>query len=151
MFQWAVRHRQGEIVGTAVVDGKTKQLLKRIRPGQIAVIHHRDLDEVAAMGLIEKRVRAVINGAESISGMYPTPGPGKLLAAQIPVLDNAGNVLEQLKEGMTLWIEGDQYGVWDSSGQRIPLGRGQRYHGRFAGREAEAGEIEYDLYLGTFY
>ena len=78
------------------------------------------------MGLIEKRVRAVINGAESISGMYPTPGPGKLLAAQIPVLDNAGNVLEQLKEGMTLWIEGDQYGVWDSSGQRIPLGRGQR-------------------------
>lgn len=126
MFPWAVRHRQSEIVGTAVVDRKTKQLLKRIRPGQIAVIHHRDLDEVAAMGLIEKRVRAVINGAESISGMYPTPGPGKLLAAQIPVLDNAGNVLELLKEGMSLWIEGDRFGVWDAHGRRLPLGRGQR-------------------------
>ena len=78
MLHWATRHRHGEIVGTAVVDRKTKHLLKRIRPGQIAVIHHRDLDEVAAMGLIEKRVRAVINGAESISGIYPTPGPGRL-------------------------------------------------------------------------
>ena len=84
MLQWAMRHRHGEIVGTAVVDGKTKHLLKRIRPGQIAVIHHRDLDEVAAMGLVEKRVRAVINGDESISGIYPTPGPGRLLAAHIP-------------------------------------------------------------------
>lgn len=126
MLQWAVRHRQGEIVGTAVVDGKTKQLLKRIRPGQIAVIHHRDLDEVAAIGLIEKRVRAVINGAESISGMYPTPGPGRLLAAHIPVLDNAGNVLEELKEGMPLWIEGDCFGSWNARGEKITLGRGRR-------------------------
>src|SRR5690606_33185681 len=150
MLQWAMRHRHGEIVGTAVVDGKTKHLLKRIRPGQIAVIHHRNLDEVAAMGLAEKPVRAAINGDESISGIYPTPGPGRLLAAHIPVLDKAVNVLERLEDGMPLWIEGDCFGSWNSRGEKVALGRGRRLTADLLNEKVEQAQSNMSLTLERF-
>ncbi len=55
MMPWATREQRQSITGVAMVDRKTKQLIKRINPGQIAVIHHRDIDEVAAEGLVQKK------------------------------------------------------------------------------------------------
>lgn len=71
-------------------DRRTKKLLSRLRPGDIAFIHHTDLDAVAARALVEKRVAAVVNALPSISGRYPNRGPLLLLEASIPLLDNVG-------------------------------------------------------------
>ena len=38
------------------IDKKTKVLVNRLEPGDIAIIDHNDLDEVAANSLVEKRL-----------------------------------------------------------------------------------------------
>ena len=63
------------VQGVARVDRRTKDMIPRLQAGEIAVINHRDLDRVAADGLIETGVVAVVNCAESISGRYPNGGP----------------------------------------------------------------------------
>ena len=50
------------------IDRKTKNLAKRLNAGEIAVINHRDIDEVAADSLVERKVKAVINADLCISG-----------------------------------------------------------------------------------
>lgn len=79
-----------ELHGTVRSDRRTKDLAKRLRPGDIALIDHPDLDHVAAESLIRKKVRLVINASPSITGRYPNPGPRMLLEAGIPLLDAVG-------------------------------------------------------------
>ncbi|MGE5529052.1 MAG: putative cytokinetic ring protein SteA [Patescibacteria group bacterium] len=95
-----------EIRGVARIDHKTKNLVKRLRPTDVAVIDHQDLDQVSAEGLARARVRAVVNAAASISGRYPNLGPQVLVEAGIPLLDNAGPEVMQLKEGSSVEIRG---------------------------------------------
>src|SRR5215467_14972936 len=89
-------HRRGKadeppgIVAVARVDSRTKALVKRLAPGEIAVIDHPDLDRVSADELIACRVAAVVNAAKSITGRYPNLGPGLLLNAGIPLIDDVG-------------------------------------------------------------
>ncbi|EEA85219.1 putative thiamine diphosphokinase [Peptacetobacter hiranonis DSM 13275] len=88
------------------VDRKTKKLAKRIQPGEIAVINHVDIDEVAANSLVEAKVKLVINAAESISGRYPNKGPGILTENNILIIDRVGEELfNNVSEGETLLIE----------------------------------------------
>src|SRR5580704_5214502 len=85
--------RAGEppgIVAVARVDRKTKNITKRLNPGEIAIIDHSDLDRVSAEELIRRRVAAVVNAAVSITGRYPNLGPQLLLDAGIPVVDGVG-------------------------------------------------------------
>ena len=49
------------VQGVARVDRRTKDMIPRLQEGEIAIINHRDLDRVAADGLIEKGVVAVVN------------------------------------------------------------------------------------------
>src|SRR5258706_3354570 len=72
-------------------DRRTKNLTRRLAHGDIALIHHADLDTTAARALVESRVAAVVNAAQSISGRYPNRGPGVLLEAGIPLLDHVGS------------------------------------------------------------
>ena len=65
------------------VDRKTKRLAKRLTGGEIAVINHIDIDEVAANSLVEGKIKLVINAAQSISGRYPNKGPGILTEKNI--------------------------------------------------------------------
>lgn len=82
------------------VDRRTKRLTKRLRPGDIAVIDHEDIDRVSAEALVACRVGAVVNVARSSSGRYPNLGPEILLAQGIPLLDAVGpDVLTRLTEG----------------------------------------------------
>ncbi len=74
-------------------DRRTKDLVKRIRPGDIAFIHHADLDATAARSLVERKPAAVLNAVPSISGRYPNRGPSILLEAGIPVIDALGETL----------------------------------------------------------
>lgn len=78
------------VQGTLRADRRTKNLAKRLRPGDIALIHHADLDAMAARSLIECRVGAVINAAPFITGRYPNLGPSLLVEAGIPALDGVG-------------------------------------------------------------
>jgi uncharacterized membrane-anchored protein len=63
------------VAGTARLDRRTKNLTKRLRPGDIAVIDHVDIDRVSADSLVGCKVAAVVNAAPSISGRYPNLGP----------------------------------------------------------------------------
>ncbi|MEV6414865.1 putative cytokinetic ring protein SteA [Kribbella sp. NPDC051718] len=97
------RARPPELPGTAGVvrlDRRTKNLTKRLKPGEIAVIDHVDLDRVSAEALVDCRVAAVVNVADSISGRYPNLGPEILVEAGIPLVDGIGReVFSVLHEG----------------------------------------------------
>jgi uncharacterized membrane-anchored protein len=97
------------VAGTARLDRRTKNLTKRLRPGDIAVIDHVDIDRVSADALVGCKVAAVVNAAPSISGRYPNLGPEILLAAGIPLLDDVGReVFSRLKEGAPVRLDGKQ-------------------------------------------
>ena len=97
--------------GIARVDRRTKNLIKRLQPGDVAVIDHEDLDRIAAEGLVEARVAAVVNAAPSLSGRYPNVGPLLVVAAGIPLVDGVGtDLLDQLAEGQVVRVEGGE--VW---------------------------------------
>jgi len=100
---------EGVVVGRARVDRRTKNLIPRLQPGEIAVIDHEDLDRVAAEGLILAKAGGVINAARSSSGRYPNLGPLLLAAAGIPVVDDVGmKVLTAVREGQLLEVDGTQ-------------------------------------------
>lgn len=96
-----------EIRGTARVGAKTKELVHRLCPGDIAIIDHRDLDEVAADSLAKAKVKAVINADISISGRYPNQGPRCLVERGIPLYDAAGPAVMRLNDGQSLVIKGE--------------------------------------------
>ncbi len=98
---------RASVRGTARVGTRTKELTKSLEPGQIAVIDHADLDRVAAEGLVEARVGAVVNASASITGRYPNVGPLLLAAAGIPVLDMVGpDLLKVVVDGSTVTLDG---------------------------------------------
>ncbi len=93
------------IKGPARLDKKTKNLVKRLQPGDIAIIDHANLDEVAARALIEARVKAVVNVSPSMSDTYPNEGPLHLVESGVKLIDcPGGNFFEQLSEGQEIEI-----------------------------------------------
>jgi uncharacterized membrane-anchored protein len=110
--------------GPARVDRRTKRLLVRLLPGDVAVIDHEDLDRVAAEALVRASPVAVVNAAKSISGRYPNVGPLLLAAAGIPLLDGVGAApLEGLEEGRVIELRGDS--VRDAAGVTLATGTRQ--------------------------
>lgn len=95
--------------GIARLDTKTKNLVKRLQAGDIAVINHSDLDEVAANALVETHVKAVINVQESMSKIYPNNGPLTLIESGIKLIDCPGsNLFEVLHEGEEIEIKNEK-------------------------------------------
>jgi uncharacterized membrane-anchored protein len=99
--------RQEALSGTIRVGTRTKELLKTIQRGSIAAIYHEDLDRLAAQGLAEARVKAVLNGARTISGSFPHDGVKPLLEYNIPVYDIPDSVFSFLRDDMTVSIAGN--------------------------------------------
>jgi len=85
--------------GPVRVDPRTKNLTKRLRPGEIAVIDHLDIDRVSAEALASCKPLAVLNAARSTSGRYPNLGPDILLAAGIALVDDLGPDVLTITEG----------------------------------------------------
>ena len=105
------------IVGVARVDSRTKTLVRRLDPGDIAVIDHPDLDRVSADELIACRVAAVVNAAKSVTGRYPNLGPKLLLEAGIPLVNDVGaEVLGRVAEGVTVRLD---KGVLYGAGEQV--------------------------------
>jgi len=115
--------------GPARVDTRTMRLLLRLRPGEIAIISHHDLDGPCALGLLERGVRAVVNAEPSMSGRFPNTGPGLLLKAGVCILDSVGpQVMKKVAEGDIVRIEGDALLRGDeviAKGERLTLERVQ--------------------------
>jgi len=97
-----------EVQAVARIDKRTKNLVKRLRPGEVAVIDHTDIDRVSAESLIECRPAFVVNAACSITGNYPNLGPLMLVASGINILDETGQrVFECIKEGARVELFGN--------------------------------------------
>ncbi|NUP47814.1 MAG: hypothetical protein HOW97_10965 [Catenulispora sp.] len=94
--------------GVVRVDRRTKDLTKRLKAGEIALIDHVDLDRPAAEALLACKPAAVVNASKSLSGRYPTMGLEILVSAGIPVVDEVGPAaLDRVTEGDTVRLDGN--------------------------------------------
>lgn len=99
----------GPVDGPARLGKRTKDLVKRLRPGDIAIIDHGDLDRMAAEDLAASGVRAVVNVAPSTTGRYPNAGPLTLVNAGVRLVDAPGaDLFEQLSDGQPVVLEGGE-------------------------------------------
>jgi uncharacterized membrane-anchored protein len=109
-----------DVVGTVRLGRRTKDLVKRLRPGDLAIIDHVDLDRVSAEELAGSGVRAVVNVSPSSSGRFPNPGPLELVRAGVCLVDALGSGLfDELSEGETVAVRGGS--VW-RNGTRLADG-----------------------------
>lgn len=93
------------IKGIVKKDRVTKNLTSRLKTGDIALIDHKDIDEVAARSLVEKKVAGIINLGETISGKYPNQGPAIFMDFKIPVFEcKEKSIFDDIEEGETIEI-----------------------------------------------
>jgi uncharacterized membrane-anchored protein len=93
------------VTGTVRLDRRTSALVRRLRPGDIAVVDHLDLDRATAESLVDCGVVAVVNASPFISGRYPNLGPELLARSGVLMLDDVGaDVFTQLRDGSTVRI-----------------------------------------------
>jgi uncharacterized membrane-anchored protein len=103
------RRETGPIYGTARLGRRTKDLVKRLGPNDVAVIDHRNLDRIAAEELAWCRVRAVVNVSPSSDGSYPNVGPLTLVRAGIPLIDVPSRELfERVSDGDPVMVDGSR-------------------------------------------
>lgn len=96
-----------EFTGPARLGKRTKQLVKRLAPGDVAVIDHLDLDRVSAEELIASGVDVVVNVAASQSGRYPNPGPLALVRGGVRLVDAPGaKLFDELSDGDEVTVRG---------------------------------------------
>ena len=97
----------GTIVGRARLGRRTKDLVKRLGPDDVAIVDHADLDRVSAQELVESGVRAVVNVSPSTTGRYPNPGPLELVRAGVRLVDVPGSGLfDELSDGEVVQLDG---------------------------------------------
>lgn len=113
----------GVLAGVARIDKRTKNLLARLEPGEIAVIDHEDIDRISAEGLVQRQVKAVVNASRSMTGRYPNLGPLLLATAGIHLVDDAGGKVMDVAEGTKLFLEGGHIFAGDGNG-RAEIARG---------------------------
>ena len=100
------RRSGAPVHGAARLGKRTKDLVKKLGPEDVAVIDHRNLDRIAAEELAGCGVRAVLNVSPSSDGSYPNAGPLTLVRAGVPLVDvNDPSLFERLADGEMLRIE----------------------------------------------
>ncbi|WP_246402241.1 putative cytokinetic ring protein SteA [Jiangella mangrovi] len=122
----ALRRRKPDdlpgVSGVVRLDHRTKNLTKRLKPGEIAVIDHLDLDRVSAEALVACQAGAVVNVRPSVSGRYPNLGPDIIVRAGIPLIDDVGpDLFSAVKEGERLRVDGTTLHR-DSTGEAVGVG-----------------------------
>jgi uncharacterized membrane-anchored protein len=111
------------------IGRRTKDLVKQLLPGEIALIDHADLDRVAAEGLVEADAAAVLNASSSMTGRYPNYGPLLVVAAGTVLVDDLGHdLLDALTDGDVVTVVDNE--VWRGDEQLA------------TGRRREAAELE---------
>ena len=95
-----------EFTGTARLDKRTKRLVRRLGPDDIAIIDHRDLDRVSAEELLATNVRVVLNVSPSMSGRFLNAGPLELVRGGVRLIDVNGESL--VVRGSSLFRNGSR-------------------------------------------
>jgi uncharacterized membrane-anchored protein len=93
------------ISGTARVGLRTKELVKRIAPGDVAVIDHPNLDRIAAQELIAVSPAAVVNASPFADGTHPNLGPMVLVRAGVPLIEADIRLLDLIGDGDPVEID----------------------------------------------
>lgn len=102
------------VEGVARVDERSRDVLTRVRPGEVAVIDHEDLDRSTIEGFLRAKVIAVVNASACISGRFPNLAPLLLVAAGIAVVDRCGrDALTSIEEGVDVRVAGGVVYVGD--------------------------------------
>jgi uncharacterized membrane-anchored protein len=122
-----------EFNGTARLDKRTKRLVKRLGPHDIAIIDHPNLDLISAEELLESGVRVVVNVSPSSTGDYPNAGPLALVEGGVCLIDAPGaELFDEVRDGESLIVRGSSV---FRNGSRL-----------VAGRERGADELARDLF-----
>jgi uncharacterized membrane-anchored protein len=102
---------------------RTKRLVKRIGPGDVAVIDHAAIDRVSGEDLVACGVRCVLNVSTSASPRYGNQGPVVMTEAGVHLVDMPGAPLfDLLKDGQDVVVRrnrlyrGDEL-VWEGEVQ----------------------------------
>jgi uncharacterized membrane-anchored protein len=134
------------VSGPARLDRRTRNLIRRLRPGDIAVIDHVDLDHAAAVALVNAGVAAVINVAPSTSGRYPNLGPQVLLDAGVVLVDGVG------REAFMAVNEGDRIRIDNGTIYRgdQPIAHGERQDEASVAAALEASKTGMASHLEAF-
>jgi uncharacterized membrane-anchored protein len=122
------RHRpappETTIEGNARLGRRTKVLVKRLAPADVAIIDHADLDRIAAEDLVATGVPVVINVAPFSTGRYPNAGPLALAEAGVRLIEAPGaRLFEELRDGEVIAITGGEIrrnGTVLASGRVLP-------------------------------
>ena len=97
------------MTGRVRLGKRTKELVKRLLPGEIAVIDHRDIDRVSGEDLVRAGVAAVVNQARSSTDTYPNMGPVLIAQAGIHLVDDVDeDLFAGLRDGDTIEIRGGE-------------------------------------------
>jgi len=111
--------------GIARLDKRTKDLVMRLGPDDVAIIDHVDMDRVSAESLLTTGVEVVINVSPSISGAYPNVGPLLLTRGGVTLIDAVGpGIFEDVTEGQMIEVTGDDVridGQVVASGTRLSV------------------------------
>jgi uncharacterized membrane-anchored protein len=96
-----------EFTGSARLGRRTKSLVPRLGPDDVAIIDHQDLDRVSAEELLDSGVRVVVNVARSQSGRFPNPGPLLLVRGGVRLIDAPGAPLfDEIGDGEYVTVRG---------------------------------------------
>ncbi len=88
---------------------RTKDLVKKLEVGEIALIHHADLDRVASEDLSTSGIVGVVNCASSSTGRYPNVGPLILADAGVVLVDAPDeDIFDAVEDGEIISIIGGE-------------------------------------------
>jgi uncharacterized membrane-anchored protein len=91
---------EATIQGSARLGRRTKLLVRRLGPADVAIIDHADLDRIAAEDLAATGIAAVVNVAPFSTGRYPNAGPLALAQAGVRLIEAPGAPLfDELRDG----------------------------------------------------
>lgn len=130
----------------ARVDRRTSGTLARLKPGDVVVIDHVDMDRATAQALVDGGVGGVVNAAPMISGRFPNLGPEVLVASGIPVLDSVGTeIFARIKDGASVRLLDTDLFVGEN-----PVAQGRKVDAQLVRDELEAARAGLRSQLESF-
>src|SRR3954449_4911112 len=101
---------QGDLTaftGPVRLGRRTKRLVKRLGPEDVAVIDHAGIDRVSGEDLVASGVRHVVNVSRSASEHYANQGPLILTESGVHLVDMPGaDLFDRLGDGDTVTLRG---------------------------------------------
>jgi uncharacterized membrane-anchored protein len=105
----AAAQRTPEFSGPVRLGKRTKRLVKRLGPDDIAVIDHDAIDRVSGEDLVACGVRCVLNVATSASPRYGNQGPVIMTESGIHLVDMPeAPLFDVLKDGARVTVKGNK-------------------------------------------